>query len=317
MRCLSCDFVNVAQAYECANCKKILDPILASLLVERPSNTPVGTASGVPASLMSAPAWQSSGSKTAPPRPPLPTAPAAPTTPAAEAPNQERFSNRYVPSSADLEFLVDSIGGNRLKETNSQLKEPPQPFEIEVICPSCKRQVARSTLVLDPQGRYEKICQACQARTATRQDATPRRQARIRLAGGIILGGIVALTCILLATQFGVSLAKRELNWTLTAIIGAAIGVAVRVGAFNKPNMAHQFIAVILSGVAIIGSVYMCLNTLAGVSLTLNSAIDSFKTLTVELADWGLVGLGLLLAFVIPSGVFANDKEPEATPPTD
>jgi hypothetical protein len=308
MRCPSCGFLNAAQALECTNCKTLLDPILATLTVEAPSDP---FSSNLPAwpsnQFKPITAPQPNGNAKAPPRPPLPSVPGMSLS-GTSAPTMTH--SRYVPSSADLDFLVESIG-------SSKYKAPPVHEErvmsfapiSQAKCPICGRKVTANELVLTQTKHQQYICRDCQARAASKEENAVKRDVLLRSLTGFLAGLLALGICILLANQFGVSVAERKLNWSLVPIAGAAIGLAVRLGARNKPTFALQFIAIFLALATLAGSAYICLNTLTGVTLSPGGAVEILKTIPPQGPDYALIGAGLLLAFVIPSGIFGGQTE--------
>lgn len=316
MRCPSCGFLNAAQAFECANCKTVLDPILSTLVVEAPASSasiPPGPPAWMSEEIISAPVWLSKGNaKGAPPRPPLPSVPSGPFGDGAAA--STMVSSRYVPSSTDLDFLVASIGATKLKAPVAKSQETPVYAPVTAAkCPICGKMTGPENLVRTETKRQDFICRDCQARAATREEASFKRDKLLSTLGGFMAGASAGLICALLANQFGVSAIRHELNWSLTVAVGIIVGLAVRLGARNKPSMALQIVAVGLTLVTLVGSLYLCLNTLTATSLSLNGAFETLKTIPPQATDYILAGLSLLLAFVIPSGIIGGTEEPYTT----
>jgi len=315
MRCPSCGFLNAAQAFECANCKTVLDPILSSMMVELPT-TPAPLPPGMPAwmseEITSAPVWLANGNgKAVPPRPPLPSVPSGPF---ADTTTSTMVSNRYIPSSTDLDFLVDSIGSAKLKAPVSRSELSPIFAPVTAAkCPICGKMTGPENLVRTQTKRQEYICRDCQAREATKEEASFKRDKLMSAVGGFLAGTSAGLICVLLANQFGVSVIRHELNWPLAVAAGIIVGLAVRLGARNKPSTALQIIALGLTLVTLVGSLYFCLNTLTDASLSLNGALETLKTIPPQASDYVLVGVSLLLAFVIPSGIIGGTEEPYTT----
>lgn len=294
MRCLSCGSMNAPHVLECVKCRAILDPIAAAATV--------GIASD-PANLVAS----------APDPLELPPVSARPVVANSAA---SVGGGRWQPvrpnlGSADLEFLADSSGSTRLREMGSK---NPNGLLVEgagsIECPRCNRVVERKTMVMvrvsGEQAEY--LCRDCFGRATRKEELAPARQARRRMLGGFGAGLVAAIVCIQFATQFGLS-PERSLNWQMAIPVGLIVGLAVRLGALNKPNMMVQGIALVLAAVALVGSAYLCLDRLYGPNLAFGNMFTALQQLSPSFLDYALVVVGLILAPVVPSGIVGGHKE--------
>ena len=295
MRCFSCGSLNASQALECTRCRKLLDPIAAAATVAiYPDPIEMAAPAFEGTKMPSSSSLPALSMKLASPLPPPPTA--------------YRFEpSRRSLTSADLDFLTDSIGSTRLKEL--QAIAPPPTTTGLTQCASCRRMLGSDRILQAQAKRGKPICVDCQARQANREEGSVRRKDQLRIVGGFLLGAVAGVGCALLTPQFGLDPAHHTFNWPLAAAVGAIIGLAVRLGGLNKPGAALQIVSLVVSAGGLLGCLYLGLNNLYGRTLNFDQALDAFKVANPSLLDYFLIGLGLLLAFVIPSGVFGGHDD--------
>lgn len=285
---------------------------MASLSLQAP--IPVGPPAWLSSLATSISSQSSNGGydRSAPPRPPLPVFNEPLPFPVNASSNSS--SSRFAPSSADLDFLMESIGATALKASYrpGTITTPAINFNPEVSCRNCKRQLPPEKMIIIQNDARPPICRDCQSAQATHEDAGPRRKARWQLFGGLGAGLAASASCLIMATQFGLSADMHQLNWLPAAIVGAIIGLAVRLGALNRSGYAHQGLAVVLTLGTLAGAVYLCLNAMTATTLSLSGAIEVYQGLSHNWSGYALGGLGLLLAFVIPSGLFGGETDSAA-----
>ncbi len=291
MRCFSCGTPNAPHILECVNCRKILDPIAAAVTVGGPAQAQAQTQVQVQEGFLLEPV------RVAAPSP-------------QEAVSLGLHPARRNLASADLEFLVDSAGSNRLQRQDGRLILPEglQPT-WPVRCPRCRRSVPYDKMVLAVRGRDEQVCQACQARQVEQEERLPGRLDGLRVLGGLLMGLIGLLACVLFARQLGLAANGREINWVMSLGVGIIIGTAVRLGGFNKPSAALQWIALGLAIVALTLVLLISAEAINGSGLSLGGLPDAIRATGAGLIDYALGGLSLLLAFGIPSGIIGGHKE--------
>ena len=296
MRCLTCGFMNSSQAFECARCKTLLDPIAAAATVNVP-----------PDSFASRPAFNPG----APVRPPLPDmggGPLPPLPPKAAPPAAAPVAFNFAPQrpnlgSADLDFLLESQGVSRIQK----LREVPASGIASSMmeCSNCHRQLPAERVFITQAGNDRLLCVECQAKFARQEEAVPRRQFLTRIVSGTVVGLVAAGVCIFLSNQYAADTVKHTLNWPLALAIGFIIGVAVRIGGLNRPNMPLQVISVLLCIGSLLGALYFGIYNLNGQNLSLNAFFD----LKPDAVAYLFLGLSLIVAFVAPSGFFGGHRE--------
>ncbi len=304
MRCLSCGFMNAPQAFECTKCNYILDPFAAAATVSVHTANKEAFANSF--DTMNGAAL-----------PPLPNFKgiAPPPLPASMLPRPVSFSTeppRRNLVSTDLEFLLDSEGSSRLQTVqtlpNGVINMQSQPNMIE--CSRCHRVLKPDLILVAQIGQAKPICLDCQSRMTTKEEGATRREQRLRLAGGFGLGLVAGGVCVALSAQYGIDATKHEINWAMTLVIGLIIGLGVRLGGgFIKPGTGLQLLGLGLGAVTLLGCIYICLNNLNGQTLSFNDALAGFQKLKVDLMSYFLMGLSLLIAFVIPSGIIGGHDD--------
>ncbi|HEX2911112.1 MAG TPA: hypothetical protein VH186_09920 [Chloroflexia bacterium] len=295
MRCPSCGYENVSQALECSNCRKFLDPIAALVTVTsgqeaQPQNQNLPVANTV---LNLTPT-------------PLPVQPIQTA--------EEFLPSKYKPAkrqiiSPDPEFLAESDGASNLIKLAQKFGENVGPTLTEAKCSRCKRVVERNSMVLAPAGKEEMICKRCEAKIARKIESAPLRQKRIQMLGGFLLGAIAAGVLMMYSKWYGLSATQTELNWQWAAFIGLIIAVAVRIGSLNRPSFLLQGIAVVLTILTQFVFLYACLNALNRNSLTFGDMPKALQAAGPGVLQYGFIGLGILLAIILPSALVFGRKE--------
>lgn len=294
MRCLSCGYVNAPQTFECARCKKLLDPIAAAATVALPVESAPPSSSAMPSNF---PGGYSFGNG-APPMPDLPPLPRSggQMSPPPLPPNLGMNPPRRMIISADENYLAESAGAGRFLNPTTQ-------DYANVRVDSCQRCGKKVELA-----RGEYICQDCVTERSGEQKKAESRDNITRMLGGLVAGVIVAVICIVLAAQFGAAKPARDLNWELTLLAGVLIGTAVRLGGQNKPTIGLQLLGVFIGLIGIAGCIFVALGAYGSVGLSVDGVTNAIKATAPSIVDYIYPAGGLLLAFVIPSGLFGGSR---------
>lgn len=302
MRCLSCGLMNAPHALECTSCKKILDPIAAAVTVGVASDPLVASVQ------VAAPAANG-----VPSRPPLPELDSLTGMPVTAV---RKTSNRRGKVDVEVDFLVDPKDSRRLVELTSpksSIEHLPR-FDVITKCPRCGKKVESVNMVLALQGKHERICQECQARLASKEEAAPVRRDIYRQLAGAVAGLVAGIVIMSFARQFAI-IENRTINWPITLAVGAIIGLVVRLGALNRTGPLLQWFSLLIALGTVAASLWNCLSFLNNNVLALNleavtGALDKLNP-APGLMDYAFVALSLLIAFVIPSSIFGGSKAEE------